>query len=95
MTSVISYEQKKILSEELKELTKDQYEEVFRIIKRNAASYSENSNGIFFDLTTLDNEVTVQLNDYMSLVKAQRNEEKQRIEDLEYYRHEKDETSDK
>jgi hypothetical protein len=86
----VSYEQKKILAEELKELTKDQYEEIYRIIKRAGTPYSENSNGIFFDLASVDASVASQLIEYMNLVKAQRNEEKQRMKDLEYYRNEKE-----
>ena len=91
MVDPVTYEQRKILAEELKELTKDQYEEIFRIIKRNTASYSENSNGIFFDLSTLENETVSMLVDYMHLVKTQRTDEKRRMEDLEYYKHEKEE----
>jgi hypothetical protein len=88
--SSVSYEQKKVLAEELKELTKDQYEEIYRIVKRAGIPYSENSNGIFFDLASMDGSVASQLIEYMNLVKAQRNEEKQRMKDLEYYRHEKE-----
>ena len=90
MASTVTYEQKKVLAEEIKELTKDQYEEVYRIIKRAGIPYSENSNGIFFDLAAVDGAVTAQLIEYMNLVKTQRNEEKQRMKDLEYYRHEKE-----
>ena len=43
-------ERKKLFLEELKTLTTDQYYEIFRIIKRNDVEYSENSNGVFFDL---------------------------------------------
>jgi hypothetical protein len=86
MTSSISYEQRKKLADELKELTKDQYEEVFRIIKRSGATYSENSNGIFFDLNTLPNDSVEVLSRFMELVLSQRVEEKRRLDDLAYYR---------
>ncbi len=86
-----SYEQRKKLAEELKVLSKDQYEEVYRIIKRAGAPYSENSNGIFFDLNVVADEVVEQLIHFIQLVRLQEAEEKRRLDDLAYYRKIKDE----
>ena len=86
----VSYEKRKILAEEIKELSQDQFQEVFRIIKKAAVSYTENSNGIFFDLSKMDDSVVQHIADYMGLVKTQRAEEKRRIDEMEYYRHEKE-----
>lgn len=86
----VSYEKRKILAEEIKELSQDQFQEVFRIIKKAAISYTENSNGIFFDLSKMDDSVVQHIADYMGLVKTQRAEEKRRIDEMEYYRHEKE-----
>jgi hypothetical protein len=86
----VSYEKRKILAEEMKELSQDQFHEVFRIIKKASVSYTENSNGIFFDLSKMDDEVVQSLAEYMGLVKAQKAEEKHRIDEMEFYRHEKE-----
>lgn len=93
MASVSIYERRKKLAEELKVLSKDQYEEVYRIIKRAGAPYSENSNGIFFDLNVIAEEVVDQLAHFIQLVRLQEQEEKRRLDDLAYYRTVKEEES--
>jgi hypothetical protein len=85
------YDLRKKLAEELKVLSKDQYEEVYRIIKRAGAPYSENSNGIFFDLNVVADEVIDQLAHFIQLVRLQEAEEKRRLDDLAYYRTVKEE----
>ena len=85
------YDRRKRLAEELKVLSKDQCEEVYRIIKRAGAPYSENSNGIFFDLNVVAEDVIEQLAHFIQLVRLQEAEEKRRLEDLAYYRTAKDE----
>ena len=87
----VTYDQRKKLAEELKVLSKDQYEEVYRIIKRTGAPYSENSNGIFFDLNVIADDIVLQLADFIHLVRLQEAEEKRRLEDLAYYRTVKEE----
>jgi hypothetical protein len=78
-----TYEQKKIFADELKDLTQDQYEEIFRIIKRAGIPYSENNNGIFFDLCSVDSETYNKLIHYMDFVRSQKEYEKQREIDIE------------
>jgi hypothetical protein len=90
-TQPISYERRKKLAEDLKTLTKDQYEEIYRIIKRAGISYSENSNGVFFDLNRLDDAVAESLIHFMDLVAMQQAEEKRRSDELAYYRTAKEE----
>lgn len=92
MSSVtVTYDRRKKLAEELKVLSKDQYEEVYRIIKRAGAPYSENSNGVFFDLNVVADDIVLQLADFIQLVRLQEAEEKRRLEDLAYYRTVKEE----
>jgi len=93
-SATVTYDQRKKLAEELKVLSKDQYEEVYRIIKRAGAPYSENSNGIFFDLNVIAEEVVDQLAHFIQLVRLQEQEEKRRLDDLAYYRTVKEEESD-
>jgi hypothetical protein len=51
------YERRKRVWESVKTLTKSEQEELFRIIKRANAEFTENTNGIFFDLSKLDQPV--------------------------------------
>jgi hypothetical protein len=53
------YEQRKQILDDIKNqgLTKEEYEELFRIIKRDNVEYSENSNGIVFDLSLVPDMV--------------------------------------
>ena len=88
---VVSYDRRKKLAEDLKNLTKDQYEEIYRIIKRAGISYSENSNGVFFDLNIVDDAVAESLIHFMELVAMQQAEEKRRNDELAYYRTVKEE----
>lgn len=80
------YEQRKLFLEDLKTLTKDEYEEIFRIIKRNQVEYSENSNGIFFDLVGVSSEVFELLENFMELCKTQRKAEIVRTQEMEILR---------
>ena len=48
-----NYEQRKEFSKEIKTLSRPELEELFRILKREGGEFSENSNGIFFDVAAL------------------------------------------
>ena len=47
------YEERKTLIGDLKTLAKSEKEHVFRILKNCGEDFSENSNGIFFDVAAL------------------------------------------
>jgi len=47
------YEQRKEFCKEMSTLSKPELEELYRILRREGGSYSENSNGIFFDVASL------------------------------------------
>lgn len=82
------YEYRKQLVDELKTLTKEEYEEVFRIIKRAGVAYSENSNGVHFDLSSVTGECVDQITKFLELCKTQREEQELRSKELEGLRHE-------
>jgi hypothetical protein len=82
------YEIRKLFLEELKHLTNDQYQEVFRIIKRNEVEYSENSNGIFFDVCSLSSDIFKQLEQIIELSKVQNKCEEDRTKELNVLRKE-------
>lgn len=89
-----TYEKRKQLLDDIKLLSKDQYEEIFRIIKRNNVEYSENSNGIFFDLNILSDDIMNKLFSFLEYCKAQKISEEARTVELENLRHETTETNE-
>ena len=44
------YEQRKEFCKEMNTLSRPELEEVYRILRREGGEYSENSNGIFFNV---------------------------------------------
>jgi len=76
------YEEKKQMLEDFKLLSKEEYAEIFRIIKRHNIDYSENSNGIFFDLNHCPNIVFEKLTQFIELTKTQRKNEETRSHEL-------------
>ena len=48
-----TYEQRKEFCKEIKTLARPELEELYRILRREGGEYSENSNGIFFDVASL------------------------------------------
>ena len=61
----MSYEKRRVLFENLKILVKSEYEEVYRILKRYNQNYTENSNGIFFDMMTISEEAFVDMEKFI------------------------------
>jgi hypothetical protein len=47
------YEHRKEFCKEINSLSRPELEELYRILRREGGSFSENSNGIFFDVATL------------------------------------------
>ena len=76
------YERRKLFLEELKTLSKEQYEDIFRIIKRNNVEYSENSNGIFFDVTNIQAETYTDMRKFLDFCIENRSKEQERISEL-------------
>ncbi len=90
MTTPNVYEQKRTWLEELKSLSTDEYTEIFRIIRRHEVEYSENTNGIFFDLTQVSESCFTDLMKFMDLCKARRVNEETRNKELNTLREESD-----
>lgn len=86
--STADYEQRKQLLEDLKILDKSEYEEMYRLIHRDGVEYTENSNGVFFDLTLIENDIFIKLVQFMELCKAQRKNEAARVQELNTFRQE-------
>lgn len=86
-TSESTAENRKRFIDDLKILCKSEHEEIFRILKRDGASFSENYNGIFFDVNILSDETFQKMTNYMDFCKKQRQEEISRIQEQEEYKH--------
>lgn len=59
------YDERKRFLEDLKKLVKEEQENIYRILKHCNEEFSENSNGIFFDVTKLKSSTFLQMKSYM------------------------------
>ena len=75
------YEDRKLFLEELKRLVKSEQEAIFRLLKNEKAEYSENSNGIFFDVCKLPTPVYKKMKEYIVFCCKNRDEFTQREEE--------------
>lgn len=75
------YDLRKEMLADLKALSKTESIKLFEIVKRNKVEYSENSNGIFFDLVKVPNEVFEELRVHIEFCKKIREEQNLRDED--------------
>jgi hypothetical protein len=81
-----SYDERKKIFEYLKVLVKPEQEEIFRIIRKTKENYTENSNGIFFDLATLSDDSFIQIKEYIDFCLKTRQEDAERLKELETIR---------
>ena len=51
------YDERKKMLEDIHTLSKTELEEIYRLLKNSKAEFSENSNGVFINLTDLDNKI--------------------------------------
>ena len=81
-----SYEERKNIFEHIKVLVQSEQEEIFRIIRKTKENYTENSNGIFFDLATISESTFIQINEYLNFCLKTRQEDTLRLNELETIR---------
>ena len=81
-----AYEERKKVFENIKVLVKPEQEELFRIIRKTKENYTENSNGIFFDLSTVSEEAFNQIKEYLDFCLKTRQEDADRLKELETIR---------
>jgi Bromodomain extra-terminal - transcription regulation len=82
----MSYEDRKKIFDTIHALVKPEQEEIFRIVRKLKVTYSENSNGIFFDLSTLSDDAFQQIKEYIQFCLTTRREHENRLKDLETIR---------
>jgi dsDNA-specific endonuclease/ATPase MutS2 len=81
-----SYEERRNIFEHIKVLVDSEQQEIFRIIRKTKENYTENSNGIFFDLSTISEATFVQINEYLNFCLKTRQEDALRLNELETIR---------
>jgi len=82
----MSYEERKKIFDTIPALVQPEQEEIFRIIRKLKVSYSENSNGIFFDLSSISEDAFQQIKEYIQFCLTTRNEHETRLKALETIR---------
>ena len=82
------YEVRRRFLEDLKSLSKTEHEKMFEILKDDMSDYTENSNGIFFDISKISEDTFAKLQAYMEFCRtirkeqAERDEEERKAQDL-------------
>lgn len=68
MESIYNNKFRKVLFEKINGMTRTEHEEIFKIIKNNNKdmSFSKNKNGIFFNLSTLDEKTIDEINKFVN-----------------------------
>lgn len=66
------YDERKRFLEDLKRLVKEEQENIYRILKQSSEDFSENSNGIFFDLTKVKMDTFQKMKAYMEFCSKNR-----------------------
>ena len=84
----MSYEDRKHFLDEMGQLSRAELEEVFRILKRHNDNYSENTNGIFFDISVIRDDTFASLKEFMDFCMKNREEQKTRIAEMKTIREE-------
>jgi hypothetical protein len=88
MLAAITHDERKKVFDAIKMLVKPEQESIFRIIRKSKESYTENSNGIFFDLSTVSDTTFLEIKDYLHFCSKTRQEHDCRIKELENLRSE-------
>lgn len=91
---MVSYEERKKIFETIKLLVQSEQEEVFRIIRKSKENYTENSNGIFFDLSALTEETITAIKEYLSFCLKTRQEDENRLKELDMIRYQNENYQD-
>jgi hypothetical protein len=84
------YEERKTFIEQLSMLVKSEYDHIYRILKTSGESYSENCNGIFFDVGILKQSTFAEMREYINKCINVRNSQDKRINEMNKYRDEID-----
>lgn len=76
------YNRRKEMCREIESLSRPELEELYRILRREGGEYSENSNGIFFDIASLPANVFEALWKFIEFCKSNASELEKRKADI-------------
>ena len=77
------YEDRKKVLQDLKTLVKSEQEQIFLILKRYRLEFSENSNGVFFDLMRVPKEPFEEIKKFLAFCQTNRNDFEARDKQME------------
>lgn len=77
------YEDRKRMLNDLKTLVKSEQEQIFLILKRYKLDFSENSNGVFFDLSRVPNEAFEAMKKFLEFCQTNRSDFEARDKQME------------
>ena len=80
------YDRRKEFCKDIGLLSRPELEELYRILRREGGEFSENSNGIFFDLSSLTDDAFQHIKEYIQFCLTTRNEHENRLKELETIR---------
>ena len=80
------YMVRKALFDNIKTLVKSEYEEVYRILRRNNEPLTENSNGIFFDVMDISDDTYTEMEKYMNFCLRNRKNHEERLHEIQTLR---------
>ena len=83
-----TYDKRKLFLDQMGQLSRAELEEIFRIIKRHNDIYSENTNGIFFDVAALKDETFSNMYEFMEFCMKNRDEQNARVAEMKSIRDE-------
>lgn len=84
----LDYYEKVSIKDRIDKLTKEGKIEILRIISKNNEVYSENKNGIFFDITKLSNSTLLKIDEFLLFSETNKKELEKEEENRNLYRKE-------
>ena len=66
--------QKKELRDKINKLSHTEHEEIFKILKNKELDYTQNKNGVFFDVSLLTNEIAQEIDQFVVFCMANKKE---------------------
>ncbi len=85
-SSEATYEVRKTIFNYIKTLNSIECEEIYKIIRKNKEHYSENSNGVFFDLNLMSDDTIDKINEYIQFCMKNKSSDESRLKELEKIR---------
>lgn len=80
------YEERKIFFDNINLLVKSEQIQMFRLLKKGGDSFTENSNGVFFDVMAISDDTFFKMDNFMKFVLKTRQEDNDRTKRLEEIR---------